>query len=97
MLSLLLEVSSSRNEPSDDSSGDDMEITPEKNGISLDKEDKEARKERKRLKREEKEKRREERRRKKLLKSQGQDRLVCNIVEGNFASFRMNQFVKFIF
>ena len=66
---------------SDDSSIDDSELSPDKNGsITPEAEGKEARKERKRLKREEKEKRREERRKKKLLKSQ--ESLVCNIVEG---------------
>ena len=66
---------------SDDSSIDDSEVSPDKNGsITPEAEGKEARKERKRLKREEKEKRREERRKKKLLKSQ--ESLVCNIVEG---------------
>ena len=77
-----LDVSSSRNDVSEESSGDENDLTPDKNGVN-DKEDKEARKERKRLRREEKEKRREERRRKKLLKNQAhQDLLVCNIVEG---------------
>ena len=71
----------SRSMASDDSSIDDSELSPDKNGsITPEAEGKEARKERKRLKREEKEKRREERRKKKLLKSQ--ESLVCNIVEG---------------
>ena len=70
-----------KNDASEDSSADENEASPDKNGSFLsDKEEREARKERKRLKREEKEKRREERRKKKLMKSQ--DLLVCNIVEG---------------
>ena len=67
-------------EASEDSSGDEAEVTPDKNGsLNSDKEDKEARKERKRLKRESKEKRREERRKKKLLKNQ---EIQFKMVEG---------------
>ena len=70
-------------EASEDSSGDEAETSPDKNGSlnsdKEDKEDKEARKERKRLKRESKEKRREERRKKKLLKNQ---EILFKMVEG---------------
>ena len=67
-------------EASEDSSGDEAETSPDKNGsVNSDKEDKEARKERKRLKRESKEKRREERRKKKLLKNQD---ILFKMVEG---------------
>ena len=67
-------------EASEDSSGDEAETSPDKNGsLNSDKEDKEARKERKRLKRESKEKRREERRKKKLLKNQ---EVLFKMVEG---------------
>ena len=69
-----------RAEASEDSSGDEAETSPDKNGsLNSDKEDKEARKERKRLKRESKEKRREERRKKKLLKNQ---EILFKMVEG---------------
>ena len=77
---------------SDDSSIDDSELSPDKNGsITPEAEGKEARKERKRLKREEKEKRREERRKKKLLKSQ--ESLVCNIVEGKDVFLKRSLFL----
>ena len=67
-------------EASEDSSGEEAETSPDKNGsLNSDKEDKEARKERKRLKRESKEKRREERRKKKLLKNQ---EILFKMVEG---------------
>ena len=67
-------------EASEDSSGDEAETSPDKNGsLNCDKDDKEARKERKRLKRESKEKRREERRKKKLLKNQ---EVLFKMVEG---------------
>ena len=77
---------------SDDSSIDDSELSPDKNGsLTPEAEGKEARKERKRLKREEKEKRREERRKKKLLKSQ--EGLVCNIVEGKNTHYICKDFI----
>ena len=82
-------------EASEDSSGDETENSPDKNGsINSDKEDKEARKERKRLKRESKEKRREERRKKKLLKNQD---ILFKMVEGLYLKVPLVLAVKVCF